>query len=136
MLFGKVFTVISLVLSLLIVGNPDNFKTYVEGNVTTETTQITVIGENKTFNSIGNPRVRSIEQLQGDSWVTIGAYECFTEEYSTYHVFSTFKDTVNFNGMGMSDTLGKGEYRVVITFSLENRQGGDYTTYAYFTVTD
>ena len=127
---------ISAILSLLIIGNPANFQPVVLENVTTETTKITVVGENKTLNELGDPRVIRIDKLEGDEWVVAGAYECFTEEYTTYSVFSTFKDTISFEGMGMGKTLPEGEYRVVISFSLKNRQGNNgHLAYAYFTVT-
>ncbi len=128
---------ISAILSLLIIGNPANFQPYVVEDVTTETTKITVEAKNKTFNEIANPRVIRIEKLENGEWVIAGAYDYFTEEYTTYSVFGTFKDIVSFNGMGMGKTLPEGEYRVVITFSLRNRQnaGKSETAYAYFTVT-
>ena len=126
---------LSGLLTLLIIGNPANFQPVVLENVTTETTQITVEAKNKTFNEIGNPRVLRIEKLENDEWVTAGYYECFTEEYTTYSVFSTFKDTISFSGMNMTKTLPEGEYRVVISFSLRNRQSSNHTAYAYFTVT-
>lgn len=126
---------ISAILSLIIIGNPTNFQPYVVEDVTTETTKITVIGENKTLNELGDPRVIRIDKLEGDKWVVAGAYECFTDDYTTYSVFSTFKATVNFEGMGMSKTLPEGEYRVVIPFTLQNRQSSNEVAYAYFTVT-
>ena len=128
---------ISAILSLIIIGNPANFQPVVLENVTTETTQITVEAKNKTFNEIGNPRVLRIEKLENGEWITAGEYEYFTEEYTRYSVFGTFKDTVTFKGMGMSETLSEGEYRVVVTFSLRNRQSTakSETAYAYFTVT-
>lgn len=127
---------ISAILSLIIIGNPANFQPYVVEDVTTETTKITVIAENKTFNEIGDPRVIRIDKLENGEWVTVGAYDCFTDDYSTYSVFSTFKDTVSFMGMGMGKTLPEGEYRVVVSFSLNNRQGNKgEVAYAYFTVT-
>lgn len=128
---------ISAILSLIIIGNPANFQPYVVENVTTETTKITVIGENKTLNELGDPRVIRIDKLEGDKWLVAGAYECFTDDYTKYSVFSTFKATVNFEGMGMGKTLSEGEYRVVVTFSLRNRQSTakSETAYAYFTVT-
>lgn len=128
---------ISGLLTILIIGNPANFQPVVLENVTTETTQITVEAKNKTFNEIGNPRVLRIEKLENGEWITAGEYEYFTEEYTRYSVFGTFKDTVTFKGMGMSETLSEGEYRVVVTFSLRNRQSTakSETAYAYFTVT-
>ncbi len=128
---------LSAILSLIIIGNPANFQPVVLEPVTTETTQITVEAKNKTFNEIGDPRVMRIEKLENGEWVTAGAYEWFTEEYTTYSVFSTFKDKISFLGMGMSETLPEGEYRVVIKFSLRNRQSTakSETAYAYFTVT-
>lgn len=128
---------ISALLSLIIIGNPANFQPVVLENVTTETTKITVVAENKTFNEIGDPRVLRIEKLEGDEWVIAGAYDCFTEEYTTYSVFSTFKSTVSFLGMGMSKTLPEGEYRVVISYTLNGKrvENKAQTTYAYFTVT-
>ena len=127
---------ISAILSLIIIGNPANFQPYVVEDVTTETTQITVIAENKTYNEIGDPRVIRIDKLENDEWVTAGAYDCFTDDYTTYSVFSTFKDTISFEGMGMGKTLPEGEYRVVIPFALSNRKGNsNHTAYAYFTVT-
>lgn len=128
---------ISAILSLIIIGNPANFQPVVLENVTTETTKITVVAENKTFNTIGDPRVIRIEKLENDKWVVAGAYDCFTDDYTTYSVFSTFKATVNFEGMGMGKTLPEGEYRVVIPFTLNNRQnsGKGEVAYAYFTVT-
>ncbi len=128
---------ISGLLTILIIGNPANFQPVVLENVTTETTQITIEAENKTFNEIGNPRVLRIEKLENGEWITAGEYEHFTEEYTRYSVFGTFKDTVTFKGMGMSETLPEGEYRVVVTFSLRNRQSTaeSETAYAYFTVT-
>lgn len=128
---------ISAILSLIIIGNPANFQPYVVENVTTETTKITVIGENKTLNELGDPRVIRIDKLEGDKWVVAGAYEWFTEEYTTYSVFSTFKDTISFEGMGMGKTLPEGEYRVVIPFMLEGKrvENKSQVAYAYFTVT-
>ena len=128
---------ISAILSLIIIGNPANFQPVVLENVTTETTKITVEAKNKTFNEIGDPRVLRIEKLDGDEWVIAGAYEWFTEEYTTYSVFSTFKDTISFEGMGMGKTLPEGEYRVVIPFRLEGKRVEDKSqvAYAYFTVT-
>ena len=128
---------ISAILSLIIIGNPANFQPVVLENVTTETTQITVEAKNKTFNEIGNPRVVRIEKNINGEWKTAGEYESFTEEYTRYSVFGTFKDTVTFKGMGMSETLSEGEYRVVVTFSLRNRQSTakSETAYAYFTIT-
>ena len=127
---------ISALLSLIIIGNPANFQPYVVEEVTTETTKITVMAENKTYNEIGDPRVLRIEKLEGDEWVMAGAYEWFTEEYTTYSVFSTFKESISFYGMGMGKTLSEGEYRVVIKFALKNRQGNNsHLAYAYFTVT-
>ncbi|MBQ7296037.1 MAG: hypothetical protein IJW86_07575 [Clostridia bacterium] len=129
---------ISVIMSLLIIGNPANFQPYVAENVTTETTKITVMAENKTFNNVGDPRVRSIEKLQDGQWVTVGAYNDFTDDYTTYSVFSTFKETVSFFGMGIDKTLPEGEYRVVITFRLEGKRSDNkmQTAYAYFTVTE
>ena len=127
---------ISAILSFIIIGNPANFQPYVVEDVTTETTQITVIAENKTYNKIGDPRVLRIEKLEGDEWIMVGAYECFTDDYTTYSVFSTFKDTISFEGMGMGKTLPEGEYRVVVSYSLVNRKGSSgHLGYAYFTVT-
>lgn len=126
---------VSGLLTLLIIGNPANFQAYVVEDVTTETTQITVIAENKTFNEIGDPRVTRIEKLENDEWVMVGYYEWFTEEYTTYSVFGTFKDTISFEGMNMGKTLPEGEYRVVIPFTLRNRQSSNEVAYAYFTVT-
>ena len=127
---------ISAILSLIIIGNPANFQPVVLENVTTETTQITVEAKNKTYNEIGDPRVLRIEKLEGDEWVIAGAYECFTDDYTTYSAFSTFKDSISFSGMNMTKTLPEGEYRVVISFSLKNRQGNNgHLAYAYFTVT-
>ena len=128
---------ISGLLTILIIGNPANFQPVVLENVTTETTQITVEAKNKTFNEIGNPRVVRIEKNINGEWKTAGEYESFTEEYTRYSVFGTFKDTVTFKGMGMSETLSEGEYRVVVTFSLRNRQSTakSETAYAYFTIT-
>ena len=128
---------ISAILSLIIIGNPANFQPVVLENVTTETTQITVEAKNKTFNEIGNPRVVRIEKNINGEWETVGEYESFTEEYTRYSVFGTFKDSVTFKGMGMGKTLPEGEYRVVVTFSLRNRQSTakSETAYAYFTVT-
>lgn len=128
---------ISVILSLIIIGNPANFQPYIVEDVTTETTKITVIAENKTLNNVGDPRVRSIEKLQDGEWVTAGAYTEFTDDFSTYHVFSTFKETVSFEGMDMGKTLPEGEYRVVITFSLEGKrvENKSQVAYAYFTVT-
>ncbi len=128
---------ISALLSLIIIGNPANFQPYVVEDVTTETTKITVIAENKTFNTIGDPRVIRIDKLENNEWVVAGAYDCFTEEYTTYSVFSTFKSTISFEGMNMGKTLHEGEYRVVIPFTLQNRQnsGKGEVAYAYFTVT-
>ena len=126
---------ISGILTLLIIGNPANFQPYVVEDVTTETTQITVIAENKTFNEIGDPRVIRIDKLEDGQWVLAGAYDCFTEEYTTYSVFATFKDTISFSGMGMGKTLPEGEYRVVIPYTLRNRQSSSEVAYAYFTVT-
>ena len=128
---------ISAFLSLIIIGNPANFQPIVLENVTTETTKITVVVENKTFNTIGDPRVIRIEKLENEHWVVAGAYDCFTDDYSTYSVFSTFKSTVSFEGMNMGKTIPQGEYRVVISFTLNNRQnsGKGELAYAYFTVT-
>lgn len=126
---------ISAILSLIIIGNPANFQPVVLENVTTETTRITVEAKNKTYNEIGDPRVIRIDKLEDGEWVQAGAYECFTEEYTTYSVFSTFKATVTFEGMGMGKTLPEGEYRVVIPFTLCNRQSSNEVAYAYFTVT-
>lgn len=127
---------ISAILSLIIIGNPANFQPYVVEDVTTETTKITVIAENKTYNEIGDPRVIRIDKLEGDEWVTAGAYEWFTDDYTTYSVFGTFKATVSFEGIGMGKTLSEGEYRVVIPFTLSNRKGNSsHVAYAYFTVT-
>ena len=128
---------ISVILSLIIIGNPANFQPYIVEDVTTETTKITVIAENKTLNNVGDPRVRSIEKLENGEWVTAGAYTEFTDDYSTYSVFSTFKETVSFEGMDMGKTLPEGEYRVVITFSLEGKrvENKSQVAYAYFTVT-
>lgn len=126
---------ISAILSLIIIGNPANFQPYVVEDVTTETTKITVIAENRTFNEIGDPRVIRIDKLEGDKWVVAGAYEWFTDDYTTYSVFGTFKSTVSFEGMGMGKTLTEGEYRVVIPFTIRNRQSSNEVAYAYFTVT-
>ena len=128
---------ISAILSLIIIGNPANFQPYVVENVTTETTKITVIAENKTFNEIGDPRVLRIEKLEGDEWVMAGAYEWFTEDYTTYSAFATYKESVSFSGMGMSKTLPEGEYRVVINYTLNGKrvENKAQTAYAYFTVT-
>ena len=128
---------ISAILSLIIIGNPANFQPYVVEDVTTETTKITVIAENRTYNEIGDPRVIRIEKLEGDEWVVAGAYEWFTDDYTTYSVFGTFKSTVSFEGMGMGKTLPEGEYRVVIPFMLEGKRVEDKSqvAYAYFTVT-
>lgn len=128
---------ISGLLTILIIGNPANFQPVVLEKVTTETTKITIEAKNKTFNEIGDPRVLRIEKLENGEWVTVGAYKDFTEEYNRYSVFSTFKSTVNFEGMDMGKTLPEGEYRVVIKFSLRNRQSSakNETAYAYFTVT-
>ena len=136
-LLSNIIWGISGILTLLIIGNPANFQPVVVEDVTTETTQITVEAKNKTFNEIGDPRVIRIEKLNGDEWVTAGEYEYFTEEYNVYSVFGTFKDTVSFEGMGMGKTIPEGEYRVVISFSLRNRQnaGKGELAYAYFTVT-
>ena len=127
---------ISAILSFIIIGNPANFQPYVVENVTTETTKITVIAENKTYNEIGDPRVLRIEKLEGDEWVMAGAYDCFTDDYTTYSAFGTYKESVSFLGMGMSKTLPEGEYRVVVSYSLVNRKGSSgHLGYAYFTVT-
>lgn len=128
---------ISALLSLIIIGNPANFQPVVLENVTTETTKITVVAENKTFNEIGDPRVLRIEKLEGNEWAIAGAYDCFTDDYTTYSVFSTFKSTVSFLGMGMSKTLPEGEYRVVIGYALNGKrvENKAQTAYAYFTVT-
>ena len=128
---------ISAILSLIIIGNPANFQPYVVEDVTTETTKITVLAENKTYNEIGDPRVLRIEKLEGDEWVMAGAYEWFTEDYTTYSAFATYKESVSFSGMGMSKTLPEGEYRVVVTFTLNGRRSDNsmQTGYAYFTVT-
>ena len=127
---------ISAILSLIIIGNPANFQPVVLENVTTETTQITIEAKNKTYNEIGDPRVLRIEKLENDEWVMAGAYEEFTDDYAMYSAFSTFKESVSFLGMGMDKTLPEGEYRVVISFSLKNRQGNNgHLAYAYFTVT-
>lgn len=128
---------ISALLSLIIIGNPANFQPVVLEDVTTETTKITVVAENKTFNEIGDPRVLRIEKLEGDEWAIAGAYDCFTDDYTTYSVFSTFKSTVSFLGMGMSKTLPEGEYRVVISYTLNGKrvENKAQTAYAYFTVT-
>ncbi len=126
---------ISGLLTLLIIGNPANFQPYVVEDVTTETTKITVIAENKTFNEIGDPRVIRIDKLENGDWVVAGAYEHFTEEYTRYSVFGTFKATISFEGMGMGKILPEGEYRVAIPFTLKNRQGNNnHVAYAYFTV--
>ncbi len=136
-ILGYFLSAVSVIMSLLIIGNPANFQPYVVENVTTETTKITVMAENKTFNSVGDPRVRSIEKLKNGEWVTAGAYTEFTDDYSTYSVFSTFKETVSFEGMDMGKTIPEGEYRVVITFRLEGKRSDNkmQTAYAYFTVT-
>lgn len=136
-IFSPVLVILSMILSFLVAGNPANFQPYVKENVTTETAKITVIAENKTLNNVGDPRVRSIEKLQEGEWVTAGAYDCFTDDYSVYHVFSTFKETIHFEGMNMGKTLPEGEYRVVITFCLEGKRSDStmQTAYAYFTVT-
>ena len=127
---------ISAILSFIIIGNPANFQPYVVEDVTTETTQITVIAENKTYNKIGDPRVLRIEKLEGDEWIMVGAYECFTDDYTTYSAFGTYKASVSFLGMGMSKTLPEGEYRVAVSYSLVNRKGSSgHLGYAYFTVT-
>ena len=127
---------ISAILSLIIIGNPANFQPYVVEDVTTETTKITVVAENKTYNKIGDPRVLRIEKLEGDEWVMAGAYDCFTDDYTTYSAFGTYKESVSFLGMGMSKTLPEGEYRVAVSFSLVNRKGSSgHLGYAYFTVT-
>ncbi len=128
---------ISAFLSLIIIGNPANFQPIVLENVTTETTKITVVAENKTLNEIGDPRVNRIEKLEGDEWVVAGAYEWFTDDYTTYSVFSTFKSTVSFEGMNMGKTLPEGEYRVVISYALNGKrvENKAQTAYAYFTVT-
>lgn len=128
---------ISAILSLIIIGNPANFQPYVVETVTTETTIITVIAENKTLNEIGDPRVTRIEKLENDKWVIAGAYEWFTDDYTTYSVFGTFKETISFEGMGMGKTLPEGEYRVVIPFALNGKQveNKSQVAYAYFTVT-
>ena len=127
---------ISAILSLIIIGNPANFQPYVVEDVTTETTKITVVAENKTYNKIGDPRVLRIEKLEGDEWVMAGAYDCFTDDYTTYSAFGTYKENVSFLGMGMSKTLPEGEYRVAVSFSLVNRKGSSgHLGYAYFTVT-
>ena len=135
-LFNYIMWGISGILTLLIIGNPANFQPVVLENVTTETTQITVEAKNKTYNEIGDPRVLRIEKLENDEWITVGYYEDFTEEYTRYSAFSTFKATVRFEGMGMEKTLTEGEYRVLVSFSLLNRQGNNgHLAYAYFTVT-
>ncbi len=128
---------ISAILSLIIIGNPANFQPYVVETVTTETTKITVIAENKTLNEIGDPRVTRIEKLENDKWVIAGAYEWFTDDYTTYSVFGTFKETIIFEGMGMGKTLSEGEYRVVIPFALNGKrvENKSQVAYAYFTVT-
>lgn len=128
---------ISAILSLIIIGNPANFQPYVVETVTTETTKITVIAENKTLNEIGDPRVTRIEKLENDKWVIAGAYEWFTDDYTTYSVFGTFKETISFEGMGMGKTLPEGEYRVVIPFALNGKrvENKSQVAYAYFTVT-
>lgn len=128
---------ISAILSLIIIGNPANFQPYVVETVTTETTKITVIAENKTLNEIGDPRVTRIEKLENDKWVIAGAYEWFTDDYTTYSVFGTFKETISFEGMGMDKTLPEGEYRVVIPFALNGKrvENKSQVAYAYFTVT-
>ena len=128
---------ISGLLTLLIIGNPANFQPVVLENVTTETTKITIEAKNKTFNEIGDPRVMRIEKLEGDKWVVAGAYEWFTDDYTTYSVFSTFKASVSFEGMGMGKTLPEGEYRVVIAYTLNGKrvENKGQTAYEYFTVT-
>ena len=128
---------ISAILSLIIIGNPANFQPYVVEDVTTETTQITVIAENKTYNEIGDPRVIRIDKLENDKWVVAGAYEYFTDDYTTYSVFSTFKSTISFEGMGLGKSLSEGEYIVVIPFKLEGKRVEDKSqvAYAYFSVT-
>lgn len=128
---------ISAILSLIIIGNPANFQPYVVEDVTTETTKITVIAENRTYNEIGDPRVIRIDKLEGDKWVVAGAYEWFTDDYTTYSVFGTFKSTVSFEGMGMGKTLPEGEYRVAISYTLNGKrvENKAQTAYAYFTVT-
>lgn len=136
-ILGYFLSAVSVIMSLLIIGNPANFQPYVVEAVTTETSKITVIAENKTLNNVGDPRVISIERKEDGEWVTAGAYNEFTDDYTTYSVFSTFKETVSFLGMGMGETLPEGEYRVVITFRLEGKRSDNkrQTAYAYFTVT-
>ncbi len=135
-ILSPIISFFAVIMSLIVIGNPANFQAYVAEDITTETTKITVIAENKTFNNVGDPRVRSIEKLENGEWVTVGAYTEFTDDYSIYHPFATFKETVSFLGMGMGKTLPEGEYRVVIKFSLRNRQnsGKGELAYAYFTV--
>ncbi len=130
----KLTAIFSVILSFFFIGSPKGFQPEVRETVTTQTTQITVEALNKTGVRVTNPRVESIEMLDGDQWVEIGAYDSFTEPYVIFRPLGKFRETVRFAHIGASETLPEGEYRVVVTFEIRPSVNDEVnqTAYAYF----
>ena len=138
-LFLKAISMLlALIMSYFIVGNPDGFQPHIVEKVTTETKQITILGENKTGNKIGDPRIVRIEQLIDEKWVFKGEPIDINSDYSTYNPLSTFKYTLQFTEIDAeNNTLPVGEYRIVIAYNLITSKGNkDCFSYAYFTITE
>lgn len=127
---------LALIMSYFIVGNPEGFQPYVVETVTTQTTQITIIGENKTRNKIGDPRVERIEKMVEKEWTLVGEPTDIDSDYSTYNPLSTYKHILCFEELSTGNkTLTEGEYRIVISYTLMTPKGNvEHIAYSCFTV--
>ncbi len=134
-LIKKLTAIFIAILSIFSIGS-SGFQPTVKETVTTATTEITVEAINKTGLAVTNPRVESLEKLEGDNWVEIGAYDGFIEPYIVYHPLGLFKETVKFKNICTAETLPEGEYRVVVTFGISpsTKLSEIQTAYAYFQV--
>lgn len=128
---------LALIMSYFVAANPDGFQPKVVEEVTTETTQITIVAENNTRKKLGDPRVVRLEKMVGEEWVEIAKDVDTNEVYATYNPLVTYKHTIHFAQTDLgAETLAEGQYRVVIDYSILEAKGNQSgVAYAEFTVT-
>lgn len=133
--FKTVCMILALIMSCFVVGDPEGFKTTVEQQVTTQTEQITVHMENRTGDIVYDPCIQSLEVCIDEEWISMGHIVEHLDISNSYNPLQELNQDFHLNNLGIYETLDKGEYRVVISFSLkEKNKFSDHISYAYFTI--
>lgn len=127
--------ILALLMSYFVAGDPEGFEATVVNPVTTQTMQFEVHMVNKTGKKVHDPRITALEVCIDGEWTEIGRTKEYNDIAETWKPLTELTDTFHLNSMNIYEPLEKGEYRVVIDFAMDTKDGKlPCESYAYFTV--